>query len=83
MQGNVSNLNRAPSLRNSFSNSRETNFVVGEQAGLKLKNERIVSGDLNYFYRSPMLNARFSVFQTSIEDANEISFFFAEGIGGR
>ena len=82
LQGNVSNLNRAPSLRNSFSNSRETNFVIGEQAGLKLKNERIVSGDLNYFYRSPMLNARFSVFQTSIEDANEISFFFAEGIGG-
>ena len=41
-----------------------------------------MSGDLNYFYRSPMLNARFSVFQTSIEDANEISFFFAEGIGG-
>lgn len=82
LQANAALIQRAPSLRNSFSNARETNAVVGEQANRPLKTERISAADVSYIFRSPHLNARLTGFYTQIEDANEISFFFAEGIGG-
>jgi hypothetical protein len=82
LQANAALIQRAPSLRNSFSNARETHAVVGEQASRPLKTERISAADLSYIFRSPHLNARLTGFYTQIEDANEISFFFAEGIGG-
>lgn len=82
LQANTALLRRAPSLRNSFSNPRETNAVVGEQAQRPLNMERIFAADVNYIFRSPHLNARLTGFYTHILDAIEISFFFAEGIGG-
>jgi len=82
LQANAALIQRAPSLRNSFSNARETHAVVGEQANRPLQTERISAADVSYIFRSPHLNARLTGFYTQIEDANEISFFFAEGIGG-
>jgi hypothetical protein len=82
LQLNGALIDRAPSLRNSFSNARETNAVVGEQAGRPLNQERITAADVSYVYRSPILTARLTGFYTHIQGANEISFFFAEGIGG-
>ena len=37
--------------------------------------------DVNYIYRSDLLKAKLTGFYTKIEDANKISFFFADGIG--
>ena len=82
LQANAAWLNRAPSLRNSFSNPRETNAIVGELANRPLRNEQTLTADASYIFRSPILNARLTAFYAQIKDANEISFFFAEGIGG-
>jgi hypothetical protein len=44
--------------------------------------EKISSVDVNYIFRSSIVKAKLSGYYTKIEDANEISFFFADGIGG-
>ena len=82
LQANAALLNRAPRLRNSFSNPRETNAIVGEHANRPLNNEQTFTADASYIFRSTILNARLTAFYAKIKDANEISFFFAEGIGG-
>lgn len=75
-------VSRAPSLRNTFSNSRENHDVVGDASGDEITEEKITSADINYIFRSPIVKARLTGFYSKIEDANEISFFFADGIGG-
>ena len=41
------------------------------------------SSDLSYIYRSPIVKARLTGYYTLMEDATEISFFYADGIGGQ
>lgn len=68
---------RAPSLRNTFSNSRENHNIVPN-----ITEEKITSADASYIFRSPIIKAKITGYYTKIEDASEISFFFADGIGG-
>jgi len=70
-------LTKAPSIRNTFSNSRENHDIVPN-----ITEEKITSFDASYIYRSPIVKARLTGYYTKMEDANEISFFFADGIGG-
>ena len=70
-------ITKAPSIRNTFSNSRENHNVVPN-----ISEEKITSFDASYIYRSPIVKARLTGYFTKMEDANEISFFFADGIGG-
>lgn len=70
-------LTRAPSLRNTFSNSRENHNVVPN-----ITEEKILTADASYVFRSPIVKAKLAGYYTKIQDANEISFFFADGIGG-
>jgi len=79
---NAAYVNRAPSLRNTYSNSRENHDVVGDRSGNDITEEKISSVDASYIFRSPTVKARLTGFYTTIQDANEISFFFADGIGG-
>jgi len=72
---NASYAQRAPSLRNTYSNSRSNHNVVPD-----IIEEKITSFDANYIFRSPIVKAKLSGFYTKSEDANEISFFFADGI---
>lgn len=74
---NAGYLTKAPSIRNTYSNSRENNNVVPD-----ITEEKITSFDASYIYRSPIVKARLTGYYTKMEDANEISFFFADGIGG-
>ncbi|WP_298509314.1 carboxypeptidase regulatory-like domain-containing protein [uncultured Kordia sp.] len=74
---NAGYLTKAPSIRNTFSNSRENNNVVPD-----ITEEKITSIDASYIFRSPIVKARLTGYYTKMEDANEISFFFADGIGG-
>jgi len=74
---NAGYITRAPSLRNTFSNSRENHNVVPN-----ISEEKIITADVNYLFRSPIVKGRFTGYYTKIEDASEISFFFADGIGG-
>ncbi|MEO9572320.1 MAG: carboxypeptidase-like regulatory domain-containing protein [Polaribacter sp.] len=74
---NAGYLTKAPNLRNSFSNSRENNSTVDN-----LTSEKVLSADASYIFRSPIVQAKLSGYYTMVQDATEISFFFADGIGG-
>lgn len=64
-----------PSLRNSFSNSRQTNATV-----IGLTEEKTMNIDGSYIFRSPFIKARITGYYTLLQDASEISFFYADGI---
>jgi len=74
---NAGYITRAPSLRNTFSNSRENHNVVKN-----ISEEKIMSLDASYIFRSQIVKARLTGYYTKMEDANEISFFYADGIQG-
>ncbi len=73
---NAGYITRAPSIRNSYSNSRVNHNVVPN-----ISEEKIMSLDASYIFRSPIVKAKLTGFYTILEDINEISFFFADGIG--
>ncbi|MFH7016342.1 carboxypeptidase-like regulatory domain-containing protein [Flavobacterium sp. FlaQc-47] len=75
---NGMHLTRAPSLRNTFSNSRLNNSVVDG-----VENENISSAEANYILRSPKLKIRTTVYYTLIKNSTKTSFFYAEGIFDR
>lgn len=74
---NTGFLTKAPTLRNTFSNARENNAVVDG-----IENEKQFSADVSYILRSPKITSRLTSYYTGIQDATEVSFFFADGIGG-
>ncbi|QXP71392.1 carboxypeptidase-like regulatory domain-containing protein [Polaribacter sp. R2A056_3_33] len=74
---NAAYITTAPTTRNTFSNSRENNNVV-----LDLQSEKTLSTDVSYVYRSPIITSKFTAYYTSVKDATEISFYFADGVGG-
>lgn len=72
---NGAHLTRAPSLRNTFSNSRLNNNIVNG-----IESENISSTEANYVYSSPKLKMRLTAFYTLIKNTSKTSFFYAEGI---
>ncbi len=74
---NVAYLTKAPALKNSFSNSRQNNNVVDG-----IKSEHLYSADASYIFRSSFLKARLTGYFTQINDATEISFYYADGLSG-
>lgn len=68
-------LSNAPTIRNTFPNSRLNNSIVDD-----LQNETINSLDVSYFYRTPKWQTRLSLFYTIIKNITQTSFFYAEGI---
>lgn len=74
---NAGYLTKAPTLRNTFSNSRVNNDIVGG-----LTSEKILSADASYILRSPIIQAKITGYYANIKDATEVSFYYADGIGG-
>ena len=72
---NGAHLTRAPSLRNTFSNSRINNSVVDG-----IESENISSAEANYVYHSPKLKMRLTTYYALIKNTSKTSFFYAEGI---
>ncbi|MFH6962278.1 TonB-dependent receptor [Flavobacterium plurextorum] len=72
---NGAHLTRAPSLRNTFSNSRLNNNIVNG-----IESENISSAEANYVYSSPKLKMRLTAYHTLIKNTSKTSFFYAEGI---
>ena len=70
-------ISRAPTVQNTYSNSRENHNSVPN-----ITEEKITSMDASYIFRSSMIKAKLTGYYTKISDASEISFFFADGIGG-
>ncbi len=74
---NAGYMSRAPSIQNTYSNSRENHNVVPN-----ITEEKVASIDASYVFRSPIVKAKLTGYYTKIADASEISFFFADGVGG-
>lgn len=73
---NASYFTKAPSIRNSFGNARQSNQVVSG-----LESETIQSVDASYIFRSPIVKARLTGFYTNFQDGTDIGFFFAQSSG--
>ncbi len=74
---NAAYLTKAPTLQNSFSNSRENNDIV-----IGLIDEKIISVDAGYYLRHPKINAKFTAYWINLKDQTDISFYFADGLTG-
>jgi len=84
---NSAYLQKAPSIRNTFTNSRVNHNVVGSDInGLindsPITEEKIMSFDANYIFRTPIFTGRLTGFYSAVKDANEISFYYADGLVG-
>lgn len=75
---NLGLLQKAPTIRNSFSNARVSNATV-----IGLEEEKITSADLSYIFRSPMLKARLTGFYNGFRDGTDLGFYFTENIAGQ
>lgn len=76
---NVGYLTKAPSVRNTFANSRENNVIVNDG---NIDDEKITTADASYIIRTPKIKGRLTGYYTQFEDATEISFFYIDGVSG-
>ena len=74
---NAGYITRAPNIRNTYSNSRENHNIVRN-----ISEEKVTALDASYIFRSPIVKARITAFYSKIEDANEVGFYFADGLSG-
>lgn len=72
---NASYYTKAPSIRNSYSNTRISDATVDG-----LTDEKVFGTDLNYIIRTPKLKGRIGAYFNEIRDASEVAFFYADGI---
>lgn len=72
---NASYYTKAPSIRNSYSNTRISDATVDG-----LTDEKVFGTDLNYIIRTPKLKGRIGGYFNEIKDASEVAFFYADGI---
>ena len=69
-------MTKAPNMRNTFANARINNNITPD-----LESETVASLDASYVVRTPKFKARLTGFASRIQNATEISFYYAEGIG--
>nr|WP_321228912.1 carboxypeptidase regulatory-like domain-containing protein [uncultured Psychroserpens sp.] len=74
---NAGYITRAPSLRNTYSNSRENQNTVNG-----ITEEKVSSIDASYIFRSPIVKAKLTGYYSKIADANEVGFYYADGLSG-
>lgn len=77
LDANASMFTKAPTLRNAFSNARQTNATV-----IGLESEEIQSVDFSYIYRSPIVKARLTGFYSGFKNGTDIGFYFTEDLAG-
>lgn len=81
---NTGYMQRAPFIRNTYTNSRENHDYVGVIDGVKAPNideiseELVTSLDVSYIFRSPIVKSRLTGFYTTVKNSNETSFFFIQ-----
>jgi len=67
----------APTIRNSFLNSRQNNLIVPNLTEVKT-----TSFDASYIFRSSIFKTRLTGYYSTVEDATEIGFFYIDGTSG-
>lgn len=70
---NAAYLEKAPTIRNSFENSRQNNNTI-----IGIDSEKIQTFDASYILRTPIIQARLTTYYTGFRDGTNISFFFTE-----
>ncbi len=65
----------APTIRNSFVNSRQSHEVVDGLTEVKSQNL-----DLSYIYKSPIFNARVTGFYAGFQDETNVGFYFTQDL---
>ncbi len=70
---NTAYLTKAPTIRNSFENARQSNTTVHG-----LESEKIFTIDGSYVLRTSIVRARLTGYYTSFRDGTDINFFFTE-----
>ncbi|SDB60293.1 CarboxypepD_reg-like domain-containing protein [Flavobacteriaceae bacterium MAR_2010_188] len=75
---NASYFTKAPTIRNSFENARQNNYLIQG-----LESETIYSADISYIYRSPYLKGRISSFYSQFKDGTDLGYYFTEDLAGR
>ena len=68
-------MTKAPTMRNTFTNSRVNDNVVAN-----ISNETIGSADASYVIRTAKLKMRLTAYISKISNATETSFFYADGV---
>jgi len=84
---NAGYLTKAPSLRNTYTNSRANQDYIGVSNGVsitgeEISEEKITSLDVSYIFRSPIVKAKLTAYYNKLENANEVSFYYADGVEG-
>src|SRR5690606_973169 len=69
-------MTKAPNMRNTFSNARLNNNFTPD-----LDSETILAADASYVIRTPKFKGRLTGYMSQINNATEISFYYAESIG--
>lgn len=72
---NAGYVTKAPTIRNSFTQVRDSNFTTDF-----LTNEKTLSFDASYIVRSPIFTSRLTGYYITIEDSINTSFFFSQGL---
>ncbi len=75
IEGNIAYMTRAPYMRNSFLSARTRDAVSPG-----LKSETILSGEISYHLRTPIVKARITAYNTTFTDQNEITAFYVDGV---
>ncbi len=70
-------LNDAPSIRNTFANSRVSNELVPDITTVKT-----MSFDGSYIYKSQQINSRLTGYYTQFKDMTEVSYYYVQGLTG-
>jgi hypothetical protein len=72
---NAAYMTKAPTMRNTFPNSRINNTIVNG-----IQSEDITNADLSYVVRTPHFKGRLTGFYSTIKNSTETSFFYGEGV---
>lgn len=75
---NLGMLQKAPNIRNSFSNARVSNATT-----IGIEEQKINNVDVSYIFRSPLLKTRLTAYYTGFKDGSDIGFYFTENIAGQ
>jgi len=67
----------APTMRNSFLNSRQNNLEVPD-----LNEVKTTSLDASYIFRSSILKTRLTGYYSTTKDATEVAFYYIDGLAG-
>ncbi len=68
---------KPPLLQHSFTNPRQNNVTV-----IGLKNEKLVSSDVSFFYQYGIIKTRFSAYWIRQQNVTNRSFFFTDNLAG-